>query len=124
VIRVSGAALAVALGMAVVLTSCVSADVPDDVASYAPTGTGGADAQLIGVLVRDDGCTYVDDEFGERWLPIFPAGSVRWQGDDLVVGSGIHSVGEIVTFSGGEFGSADAVVPEACDDTLPRWQVN
>jgi hypothetical protein len=110
--------------MVFLLTSCVPADVPDDVASYAPTGAGGMDAQLIGVLVRDDGCTYVDDEFGERWLPIFPAGSVRWQGDDLIVGNEIHTVGEIVTFGGGEGGSAEAVVPEACDDALSRWQVN
>jgi hypothetical protein len=98
------------------------------VATYQPQGSGGADALLTGILVREDGCTYVEDaQSGERTLPVFPAGRVTWADDRLIVGNLSYAVGDTVEFGGGVYGSGgapDINVPDACDGSPERWQVN
>ena len=118
------ATVAVALAM---LTGCTGYADPEDVATYQPAGDGGADALLEGILVREDGCTYVDGPAGERTLPVFAAGTVTWSDDTLIVRNLSYQVGETAGFGGGEYGAGSTAtisVPEACDDSVPRWAVN
>lgn len=123
-----GAVVPVVAVLAVLLTGCTGYAVPDDVATYQPEGPGGADALLEGILVREDGCTYVDDPVsGVRWLPVFPAGHVTWADDRLIVDNLSYAVGDSVGFGGGVYGSGGAPgidVPEACDSSPERWQVS
>ena len=114
--------------LAAILTGCVGFPVPDDVATYRPDGPGGAAAALSGTLVRDDGCTYIEDpESGVRTIPVFEAGHVSWAGDRLILDNLSYAIGDTVEFGGGEYAAGsqpDVDVPEACDDSVGRWQVN
>jgi len=104
------------------LSACVGAPPPDDVATYAYDGAG-SDALLTGTLVREDGCTYLDDEFGERWLPIFPRDGLSWTDDALISGSQAYPLGGEARLGGGEGGRDVADVPEACAPSAGGWLV-
>jgi hypothetical protein len=104
-----------------VLSAC-SSPVPEDVAVYQPTGSGGPEALLVGTLVRVDGCVYVDDEFGDRWLPVFPSGSVAWSDHDLMLFGRPYQLGDPIGLGGGEFGDHGSI-PAACDSEIGRWGV-
>jgi hypothetical protein len=124
-------AIATVLGgcvLAGLLTGCVGFAVPDDVATYDKQGDAGAAAGLGGILVRDSGCTYVEDpDSGTRVLPVFPSGSVTWSDDRLIVGNLSYAVGDTVDFGGGELvgpSNLDIRMPEACDPDIERFLVN
>ncbi|CAN5560992.1 hypothetical protein BH09ACT4_BH09ACT4_15600 [soil metagenome] len=110
------------------LSGCTGFPIPDDVATYEPDGPGGADAAMTGILVREDGCTYVEDPAsGLRTLPVFEAGSVMWSDDTLIVRNQSYKVGDTVTFGGGGDGQGSTLaidVPDACDASAGRWLVN
>ena len=123
---VAGVPMAVVL--AAVLSGCVGYAVPDDVATYQPDGPGGAAAALSGTLVREDGCTYVEDpESGVRIIPVFEAGHVTWTDDRLIVDNLSYAIGDTVEFGGGGYSPGsepDIDVPDACDDSVDLFQVN
>lgn len=99
---------------------------PVPFAYWLPSEPGGDAAQLEGTLVEEDGCLYVDAD-SARYLPVFPAGAVAWDGstltttnprdpatrDEVVPGE------EISLGGGGNEGMPEpgptTVVPDACD---------
>ncbi len=65
------------------------------------------DALLVGKLVLLDGCLYVDDGFGHRYLPIWPHNfALSVQGDVVQIlddtGQPVARVGDEVKIGGGE----------------------
>ena len=97
---------------------------PVPFAYWLPSEPGGDSAQLEGTLVEEDGCLYVDAD-SARYLPVFPAGAIAWDGstltttnprdpatrDDVVPGEEISLGG-----GGGEgMPGPTTVVPDACD---------
>ncbi|MDC7123488.1 hypothetical protein OMK64_18305 [Cellulomonas fimi] len=78
-----------ATGFVLVATACGDpsarpTESATDVALYEPTGPGGDDALLAGVLDRVDGCVVVRmDEPATLVVPVLPVGA-RWDGDELV----------------------------------------
>ncbi|MDD9206606.1 hypothetical protein PU560_09030, partial [Georgenia sp. 10Sc9-8] len=94
---------AVVAGAAVLLSSCsTTPENADGLATYEPRGSGGMDALMVGTLVLEDGCLYVRSaDFDERWLPVFPADGVRWDGRTLTFGGGNPGVGDQVELPGG-----------------------
>lgn len=118
------------VGIAVVaaLGACASAPPPEPPAdvAYHDSATGPRDeqpaAELAGILVRDDGCTYVDQGDGNRVVPVFPDLGIRWEGRSLVVGRHTYPLGDEVSFGGG--GTLDVgTVPSACDSDAAHFAV-
>lgn len=96
---------------------------PDTVAVYEPQGTGGDAALLTGTLVSRDGCTYVVDELGTTWLPIFARG-VTADGATLAYGGQTYTYGSTVALTGGQSGAGPAdVVPAGCSTNVTAWRV-
>lgn len=94
----------------------------DEVATY-PAGQGGDAALLAAVVAVDGGCVYAVGS-GTRWLPVFPSGSVGWNGEVLTYGSEQLRPGDTIELPGGaaiEGGSRevgeDWRVPASCDAT-------
>ena len=114
----------------ILLAACGAEEVeppPSDVAHYVPKGgAGGSEAQLIGELVRDDDCTYVNSD-GVITIPLFPADrSIRWEDDLLRIGNVQYQLETVVTFTGGE-GTREAAgvsVPEGCSPDAPVFVVS
>ena len=112
------------LAVAVAMPSCgPSQDPPADIAHYEPRERGGMEALLEGTLVREEGCVYVDDSFGVRWIPIFPNKDLAWHDDELHAGGKEYRLGGPVALTGGESTVDRHQVPETCDGTLSAWLV-
>ena len=98
--------------------------VPVPFAYWLPSEPGGDAAQLEGTLVEEDGCLYVDAD-SARYLPVFPAGAVAWDGSTLTTTNPRDPAtrdevvpGEEISLGGGGSGldpGPTTVVPDACD---------
>jgi len=95
----------------------------DEVATWGRSEGAGNDALLEGTLTVEDGCVYVTDADGVRWLPVFSVDRVAWDGTTLVTGAGAFADGDAIGVGGGELvGSVPADweppdglhVPEGC----------
>lgn len=96
---------------------------PDTVAVYEPQGTGGDAALLTGTLALQDGCTYVVDQNGTTWLPIFARG-VTADGTTLTYGGQTYTYGSSVSLTGGQSGAGPAeTIPAACSTDAAAWRV-
>ncbi|MBD5784902.1 hypothetical protein IF650_01795 [Cellulosimicrobium terreum] len=73
----------------------------DEVALQGPSVGAGNDALLEGVLTVEDGCVYVADETGTRWLPVFNDDLVGWDGTTLRTAGGTYVDGDPVALGGG-----------------------
>lgn len=97
---------------------------PVPFAYWLPSEPGGDSAELRGTLVYEDGCLYVDAE-STRYLPVFPAGAVAWDGSTLTTTNSRDPAkreevvpGEEILLGGGESGmdlGPTTVIPDACD---------
>lgn len=125
-----------ALGLTVAITAvlasgaCASQETPAppaNVAHYTREGPGGDAALLPGRLELIDDCVYVVDETtGDRTVPVFADDlNVRWENDELRVGSSSFPLDETLELGGGEAGlGADVSVPEGCDPGARMFIVN
>lgn len=114
----------------VILSGCASSatepDVPDGLATRETQDDAGDSAQLAGVVAEIDGCFYIDEPDGERWVAVFPTDIVEGpsagegfslngedytEGDDIVVGG---SAAQLITYP----------VPDQCDEDVQQWQVH
>ena len=96
---------------------------PDSVAVYEPQGTGGDAAQLTGTLTLQGGCTYVVDQNGTTWLPIFARG-VTADDTTLTYGGQTYAYGSTVSLTGGQSGAGPAdTIPAACSTDAAAWRV-
>jgi hypothetical protein len=88
----------------------------DPLALMASSGGPGAQALLVGTLVLEDGCLYVEAARGERWIPVFGFPGTRWDAAGLTVemadGSS-YRVGDAVRLGGG------TIVPRRWARPLP-----
>lgn len=120
--------LLVGLTMVAVLAACSDEPPPEPPADVAHHGSdiGPRDeqpaAELTGILVRDAGCTYVDQGDGARVVPVFPDLGIRWEGQSLVVGRHTYPLGDEVSFGGGGT-LALGTVPSACDPEAGHFAV-
>jgi hypothetical protein len=73
----------------------------DQVAVWGPSQGAGDDALLEGRLTVDDGCVYVTDASGTRWLPVFSEDLVGWDGETLRTAGGAYVDGDAVALGGG-----------------------
>ncbi|MCB7135951.1 hypothetical protein [Cellulosimicrobium marinum] len=85
----------------------------DEVATWGESVGAGDDALLDARLAVEDGCVYVTDDFGTRWLPVFSSDLVGWDGETLSVPGGSYTDGDVVALAGG------ALVEDAPDDWNP-----
>lgn len=91
-------------GAALLLSSCSTPPgSADGLTTYGSRGSGAYhDALMVGTLVMEDGCLYVRSaDADERWLPVFPADGVRWDGRTLTFRAAGHEVGDRVELPGG-----------------------
>ena len=96
---------------------------PDTVAVYQPQGTGGDAALLTGTLTLRDGCTYVVDENGTTWLPIFARG-VTADDTTLTYGGETYPYGSTVSLTGGQSGAGPTdAIPASCSTDAAAWRV-
>lgn len=98
----------------------------DEVAVWGESVGAGDHALLEGRLTVEDGCVYVTDGFGTRWLPVFSEDLVAWDGTTLSGAGGSSVDGDAVGLGGGvlvENASGDwqppagLHVPATCDTT-------
>ncbi|GAB3541751.1 hypothetical protein GCM10027403_33540 [Arthrobacter tecti] len=83
---------------------------------------GGDSSGLQGVLHRENGCTFLEDPQGDRWVPIFPNDTALWENDELVFQGAAADVlsaevGDTVMLGGGRAqGGApeEATIPPGC----------
>lgn len=97
---------------------------PPDVATYLPIGTALPGATLSGTLTLAAGCTYLVDDTGTAWLPIFARGVIRADGA-LTYDGQTFTDGAIVTLVGGgaERTVPDDDIPATCSTDGPVWIV-
>ncbi len=96
---------------------------PDAVAVYEPQGTGGDAALLTGTLTLRDGCTYVVDDAGTTWVPIFARG-VAGDTTTLTYGGRNYVYGSTVSLTGGESEVLpEDTIPASCSADVKTWRV-
>ncbi|GAA1635322.1 hypothetical protein [Georgenia ruanii] len=96
---------------------------PTDVAYYQPYERGGMEAVLTGTLVRQHGCTYVEDHTGQRWVPMFPDVGLAWHDEDLHAGGQTYRLGTEVALPGGQTQPYPRSLPRGCDAAARTWLV-
>lgn len=109
----------------IMLAACTTVTPAHESAWRSASGEGGMAGELVGVLVKEGACLYVDAETG-RWLPIFD-GQPSWTDDGkLRLGADVYSIGSEISLAGGEAipNSTEVNVPEACDASQAWWLVN
>lgn len=84
-------------------------------------GAGGPDAGLIGNLVMDDGCFYLEAQ-GMRWVLSFPKGDVERAGDGLKFDGETYMPGDEISARGMEVRPDDLEAPSTCKTELV-WMV-
>jgi len=114
----------------VTLSACGGgAEAPDSVATYEPHGEGGNTALLEGTLTHEDDCFYVDTTDGERFVPIFPTGSVETSGSTLTYAGADYAPGQGIALGGGESPrtadvAREANMPTGCAQDVALWVVS
>lgn len=98
--------------------------VPENVASYVATGDGGNGALLNARVYQLDPCLVVEDGDGTRFVPVFPAGMLEVDGDEVSFDGVRLTDGAEVSLAGGTVPTAppDARIPDGCEGHL--WLVN
>ncbi|HEX8644692.1 MAG TPA: hypothetical protein VF702_12350 [Allosphingosinicella sp.] len=106
------------------LPPAASAVAPGDPLALYPGGRGGEQASLTGRLALEDGCLYVVDSRGQRWVPAFRSPGTSWDAASRSVATrwGRFGVGEAVRLGGGELEYSAAAPwvkrpPATCDLT-------
>jgi len=92
---------------------------PITVVTYKPSGPGGDDALLQGVLATVDGCLVVE-EIDAVVVPLLPANKVRYTRNGGIRLFGVtYHLGDTVSFGGG-FTSRfnDFVIPQECEQIV------
>jgi hypothetical protein len=90
---------------------------PGNVAYYEVTGPqqDRQTEELVGTLVEDAGCTYLERRDGTRVVPIFPDVGISWDDEGLSVGNNEYPLNAGVSLGGGGAGPESfGVVPSAC----------
>ncbi len=120
--------LASAIAICAAFSGCVANPAPldPDIVALVPPQTVAMDALLVGTLVIDEDCVYIDatevaPEY-ERVLPLFPSDIVHWDGGTLVILDEPYDDGDLVFIGGGfvaELTSsgrfpADTHIPTGC----------
>lgn len=78
------------------------ADVTVDGVALWGHGVGAGDGALLeGTLTVEDGCVYVTDITGTRWLPVFSEDRVGWDGETLSAAGGAFVDGDPISLAGG-----------------------
>lgn len=84
-------------------SAAVEAAESSPIALY-PRGIGGQQALLTGGLTLENGCLYVVESNGRRWVPVFRFPGSHWDGRarSVATRSGTFAVGATVRLGGGE----------------------
>ena len=92
---------------------------PITVVTYQPSGPGGDDALLEGILATLNGCLVVQQVDGVV-VPFFPENKVRYTRDGGVRLFGTnYSLGDTVSFGGGYRSEPfDVIIPQACESAV------
>ncbi|QIK82661.1 hypothetical protein [Sanguibacter sp. HDW7] len=108
-----------ALSIAAAVTGC-SPDEPKDLTGLTvddrARGQGQPDALMAGQLVEIDGCVYLDDALGARWIISFPRGSVERTPTGIRVKGTDHEFGDDFSVTGQTFPTRDgSTAPTSCE---------
>ena len=112
------------------LTGCASgnaeSDPPDGLTTRETQDDAGDSAQLAGVVAEVDGCFYIDDAEGERWVAVFPADIVAASssGDGFTLNGEEYADGDQIAVGGSPTVELTYPVPDECDEELQQWQVH
>lgn len=78
-------------------------------------------ALLTGTLALQDGCLYIDHQFG-RQMPVFPR-DTRWNepNQSITIGAVTVAVGQAIGLGGGEGSTNPGLTPAACQPSGNVW---
>jgi hypothetical protein len=107
--RIARAALVVAVAAVVTgLAGCVPAHTDPGFLVNPTRPNGGTDAQISGILIRDDaGCFALEGEFG-TYVVVFPAGTTLAEDEQSIdlPTVGTVELGDMIDWGGGYYGAA------------------